>query len=347
MADDVLLEEYNPYGNIQAVVEVSSGACYFYLVGDADTDFGTHSVWVRNLTAAPERLDVEAMRAGQAPLNPRVHTRDPRDTRAPRAADLRVVWLPEGNGAALFERDALLAIIPPWSGVDGFHGYASACVGEGPVAWEIPREGEIVARFREAERFWKAWDDETIWPTARDDLMHWLESALGRHSNYYGIDGGQWPPKAMLRIPRPDGTVLVTAGVSLLPQPGVELYADGWKALRRIELGAVLPLGWPEDSVKRFGAYLSGQSRLPWRGYTWLGPGHTIPCDSWRNREFTAALLVHRHPAIGPIPSGELLGDPVSVLWVLPITEADRQVAIDDGSTVLEGRIGRDRWTRA
>ena len=347
MADDVLYEDVNPYGNIQAVVEIAGDACYFYLVGAPETDFGTRSVWVRNLIAAPDRLDVAAMRRGHAPPNPRAHTREPRGARAPRASELRVVWLPEGNGAALYERDTVLAIIPPWSGAEGFHGYASGCIGEGPLAWEMPPEGELAARFRDAERYWAAWDNEEIWPAAHDGLMRWLNSGLGQHSNYYAIDGGHWPPKAALRIPRPDATVLVTAGVSLLPQPNVEMYTDDWKALHRVELGVVLPLGWPDDMVKRFGAYLSAQSGLPWRTYTWLGPGHTIPCDAWRNREFTAALLVRDHPALGPMAPGELFGDPVSVLWFLPITEAERHVAMNEGSAALQGRLPRDRWRQA
>ena len=52
MAGDVLLEEYNPNGNIQAAVECDSDACYFYLVGDPETELGTRSVWVRGRASA-------------------------------------------------------------------------------------------------------------------------------------------------------------------------------------------------------------------------------------------------------------------------------------------------------
>ena len=347
MADEVLLEDTNPFGNIQALVEVASGACHFYLVAHPSTEIGTKSVWVRNLVPAPNGLDVVAMREGRAPLNPREHTREPRGGRAPRASDLRVVWLPEGNGAALFERDSVIAIIPPWSGSGGCHGYAAACIGQGPLAWELPREPELIERFRDAERYWDAWDTGAIWPGVNDAIIESIESALGRHSNYYAIDGGHWPPKAMLRIPRADGTILVTTGVSLIPQPSVELSSDDWRALRRIELAGMLPLGWPEDAVKRFGGYLSGQSRLPWNSYTWLGERHTIPCDSWRNPEYTAALLVRDHPAAGAVKGVRVLGDPVTVLWFIPITESERQLAVDQGSMELERRLPRDRWLRA
>jgi hypothetical protein len=132
-----------------------------------------------------------------------------------------------------------------------------------------------------------------------------------------------------------------------LPQPAVELSTDDWKQYRRVELGGVLPLGWPDDAVKRFGGYLSAQSRLPWNVYTWLGPGHTLPCDSWHDGPFTAALLVRDHPALEPVTEAELFGDPVSILWFLPITEAERQLAMTEGSATLLQRIPRDRWSRA
>jgi hypothetical protein len=125
------------------------------------------------------------------------------------------------------------------------------------------------------------------------------------------------------------------------------LHTDTWRALRRIELGVALPLHWPDDAIKHFAAYISGQSRLPWRAYTWLGPGHTIPCDSWRNPEFTAALLLRNHPALPTVDAGEQFGDPVSVLWFLPITDSERQLAMENGSAALESQLPFDRWTEA
>ena len=347
MPNDVILEEVSPFGNIQAIVEVDSRTCYFYIFGEERSEFGTRSVWVRNLTAAPDALDVAGMRAGHAPLHPRANVREPNGSRAPRPSDLRVVWLPEGNGAALLERDAIIAIIPPWSGIHDFHGYASACVGDGPYACEMPSEGDLLERFSDAERYWAAWDTDAIWPGESDPLIDALEAALGPQSNYYAIDGGHWPTKAMLRIPRADGTVFVTAGVSLVPQPNVELGLDDWRAYRRIELGAMLPLGWPEDAVKQFGRYISAQSRLPWNEYTWLGHEHTIPCDAWRNPAYTSALLVRDHPAFGTVSPGPVLGDPVSVLWFIPIAEPERQLATAEGSAVLVAQLPKDRWRDA
>jgi hypothetical protein len=343
----VLFEEVGPNGNIQAVVEADEEVCYFYLFGTQETDFGMRSVWVRNHSQAPDSLDVARMRAGAPPKNPKAHCRHPQGLPRPSKEQLRVVWLPEGNGAALFEGSELLAIIPPWSGSNGFHGYARDSIGEGPVAWEIGTHNVLIERIREAESYWRQWEDTNSWPSMQKALLSGIEKALGRHSNYYAIDGGQWPPKAIVRIPRPDSVVLVTIGVSVRPQPEVEMATEQPELLRRIELGVVLPARWPDDAVTRFASYMSGQSGLPWSKYTWLGPGHTIPCDSWQNRSFAFALLQPDHPA-APNPTLEpQFGDPVNVLWLVPNSAAERQTAMDYGGERLTQSLPERRWEQA
>ncbi|MEM9193238.1 MAG: hypothetical protein AAGF12_28950 [Myxococcota bacterium] len=129
----ILLEAPSPHGNAHAVVEADERCVYFYLCG-ANPDFGMRTCWVRNLVRAPEDVDWNVAQQGQAPLNPAKHCRAPLGSALPLARDLGVVWLPEGNGIALYEKSTLLAIIPPWSGTEAFHGYAAEAVGSGPLA---------------------------------------------------------------------------------------------------------------------------------------------------------------------------------------------------------------------
>jgi hypothetical protein len=42
-----------------------------------------------------------------------------------------------------------------------------------------------------------------------------------------------------------------------------------------------------------------------------------------------------------------VLGDPAFVLWFIPITEPERQLAISQGSAALERRLSPDRWLDA
>ncbi len=344
---ETLLEDVGPNGNIQAVVEAHDDVCYFYLFGAKETEFGIRSVWVRNLAPADDAFDIERLREGEPVKNPRANCYHPQGLPAPKPEHLRVVWLPEGNGAALYENDQLLAIIPPWSGVRGFDGYARDNIGEGPLAWELRPENVLINGFREAEAYWKLWDEPGLWASISKPLLASIEKTLGVHSNYYAIDGGNWPPKAMVRIPRKDSVVLVTLGMCLRPQPNVETTTEHPESPRRIELGAVLPKRWSDDAIKEFGRYISAQSNLPWSYYTFLGPGHTIPCDSWQNREFSSALLQTSHPAVPTPALPPQFGDPVNILWFTPISEAEVQMAMDQSSDRLVQTLPKRRWEQA
>jgi hypothetical protein len=191
------------------------------------------------------------------------------------------------------------------------------------------------------------WDGNELWPSIQSSQLSQLEQVFGRHDRYYAIDNDQWPPKAMTRFAWRDRTILVTVGVALRPQPNVEMLTETPERLRRIELGAVLPGSWSEKAVQGFASYISGQSNLPWTKYTWLGPGHTIACESWQNPDHTAALLQYEHAGASQIALERFLGDPVNVLWFVPISEDERQVAISQGSERLKSGLSADRWKQA
>jgi len=342
-----LLEVVNPNGNIQAVVESDGHVCYFYLFSKPETGFGTKSVWVRNHVGAPKLLDPDRPKAGLPPINPASHCRQAQGLPIPCQESLRVVWLPEGNGAALYEDSELLAIIPPWGGTGGFHGYAREAVGDGPLAWALTDTNVLITRFAEAESYWHRWEEHDLWQNTQSSLMEYAEKCLGKHSNYYAIDGMQWPPKALIRIPRGNSVVLLTIGVSLRPQPSVEMSTETPELFRRIELGAVLPLAWSDDAIKQFASYLSGQSNYPWNRYSWLGPQHTMPCDAWQNRRYTFALLSREHPGVPELDLGTLFNDPVKALWFIPLTAQERERAVEHRTEFIGQQISSARWLDA
>jgi hypothetical protein len=172
------------------------------------------------------------------------------------------------------------------------------------------------------------------------------------------IDGGNWPPRALVRYRGPGQFTLVTVGMSLRPQPTVELYTQDPSPCRRIELGLAIDASLVPDDAKRLASWLSAQAALPWQAHTWLGPGHTIGTGNpdvvpaGRSGTRFTAFLLHPSPAGAPaLALPPYRDDPVTLLWAVPVTDAERAVAQEDGSpAVLErltaaghGWVHRDR----
>lgn len=337
--EECVLEELSPNGSVEAYVEQDDRVAYFYLRGAPESEFGVKSCWVRNLDIAPPELDVEGMRRGIAPMLPREFCRHPSGANRLVKTALRIVWFEEGDAAALLEGDEVLAIIPGWSGMGGFSGYARDCIGQTPFSWALEKDNVLHDRVRASEAYWQEWNQPGgLWNAIQTAQCEAYAEHLGTYQNYYSIDGGNWPPKAMLRIERGDAVVLVTVGVCLRAQPTVERYTDHPEDLRRIELGFAQSSKMADHQLMAFARYLSGQSGLPWCHLTWLGPFHTIPCDAFGpDSVFSAVLLVPEASDVPKVLLPAFRGDFVRLLWMVPITETERQFAVQfSGQSLFE-----------
>jgi hypothetical protein len=347
-ASKVILEQSSPNGNLSAVVESDGRVVYLYLFCSEPLE-GQPKVktcWVRNLKAAPKNEQVRVMKTGNPPMLPVAFCKHPDGAAEPIADDLEIVWFEEGDAAAVLEKGDILAIIPAWSGINGFAGYARDCAAEHHLCWPLPPTDVLPERIRRAKEFWSLWDDRDFWTKYRDGLMEPIEATLGRReTKYYAIDGGNWPPKALLLFDLPDCWLLITVGVSLRPQPNVEMHMKDPSPARRIELAVALERSCPSDELMRMANYISGQSSYPWSRNTWLGEGHTFPCDSTPaalgGEEFPAVLLTGKLDGTPQFKLPEFRGDPINVLWMLPITAAERALAMQENSTALLKKLKR------
>jgi hypothetical protein len=345
---EILLEETSPLGTVAAVVEDDGRVVYLYLHYlnlDEDDPQRMKVCWVRNRLAAPRKLDEAAMERGDAPLMPASHCVDPGPGRPLEPDALRIVWLEECDAAALVEHDETLAVIPWWSGTGDFSGYARDCLGQGPFAWELSPDNAMHERIVAAAEFWNLWDDEDLWQRWRDERIAVMENTLGEHSKYYAIDGDEFPPRALLRFDLPDRYVLITVGVSLFCLPRVDHYFDDPSPHRRIELAAAVDRQCPETEVNRVGQYLSAQARYPWNHFIPLGHGHTMPCDSlpamFDSRRFESVLFSQTMPGTPQFELPDFRGDRTNVLWLVPISQRERDFAKKSGSGALEQQLIR------
>jgi hypothetical protein len=369
--DEVLLFETSPYGTLDAIVQHDGRVVYFYLgdSGRGQSDerpagrFGMQACWVRNLVPGPYVLNEEEMKAGVAPLLPRTHCTSTEPGSLPRVDDLKIVWFEEGNGAALVEQQsdgqpATLAVIPPWAGMEGFHGYARDCAAESPLCWPMPANPNLQHRIDRAAKFWssfsatpdpftslqseilKAYGDHFV--PATSSAMRPEDGALTNSENestdesiaqpkYWAIDGGLFPPRGLAHYRTPQANILATVAMSLCPQPTVELFSQAPSQDRRIELAIQLPPDTSHDELENVAKRISSLAAYPWQQFSWFGHGHS--CEFLNVLPDSAQALFVQDRVCHPQRSIEMpifRGDPVKLLWLIPLN-SNRKPLIQTG----------------
>jgi hypothetical protein len=259
--------------------------------------------------------------------------------------DLELVWSEEGDSVFLLEQNRFLAAVPGWAWSaefkkNGFAGYARDCSQESRLCWPLVGEGlknleDDLIQFREC---WHSWDSNP-WPGYQAAILGACTSMFGKESKYFGIDGGEWPPRFLARFDVGDKTVFLTGGMSLRPMPRVDSYTNEPGRLRRVELGMAISRDFKIDEGAVAGA-LSGIAEFPWRNYTWLGEGHTTGWQGFgKSSPFSAGLLSRSLPNAPKLSLPDFRGDPVTVLWITPITSNERELAQKKGSAELLKRL--------
>ncbi|HJY58528.1 MAG TPA: suppressor of fused domain protein, partial [Streptosporangiaceae bacterium] len=164
---------------------------------------------------------------------------------------------------------------------------------------------------------------------------------------YWDASAGKQPLVGVTERPpgaRRPYTVLSTVGMSAQRMPVVEQVLDDPSGYARIELAVATTL--PSAQAARVFLWLA---TYPWHAVTWFGPGHSV---RWYHEPSTfplggaaeAVLLLDSPAALGggepPDLSGFAFGgDPVRWLWIVPISERDRQLAKERGSSALVSRL--------
>ncbi|MBE8727473.1 suppressor of fused domain protein [Flavobacterium hungaricum] len=331
----VLLELRSPSCPITAIVEQDNRTAYFYLFGDND-DFRVKSCWVRNLAAAPEQIEEKLMEKGVPPMLTTEFCKFPEGQERLNENNLEIVWLEEGDGAALLENGEILAIIPSWGGNDGFFGYARDCKGEGHFAWELSADNEMHQRVKNAAAFVKAWDeDENPFQLLQPEILNYYDEIFGQSDKYYGIDNSEWPPKGLYVYEGAEKIVFATVAVSLRPQPKIEMYFENSSEINRIEIGIILRAGLTHDQINSVASFISGITAIPWDYITFLAQGHTVEFNTTAAGKFKYGILTNKLKVL-PQMNIPVLGDLKTLfLWIVPISSSELEVVKESGSQEL------------
>lgn len=340
----ILAESWSPSCRIQAFVEESDTCCYFYLWFNAGLENAyMKTCWICNTGKAPGKMDVDAMEDGMAPAMPGEYVKHDADGIRLNREKLSIVWFEEGDAAALLEGDTLLCVIPGWSGYQDFPGYSRYALGTTPYAWELTQAEQVLgARVSKSREFWNFFEGK-YWGDVQQMHMQVLEDFFGKYEQYYAIDGGKFPAKALISGVRDGVHYGITAGVSLLPMPQVEQYfQEETSDFRRIELGFAASEAQSDICTKMY-SYISSISNIPWREISFLGHGHTIACDVIEG--FSAVWLLDSRllPQIDAPAYPDFMGDKINLLWLVPLKEEEfgkiKEIGTERALELLEGRL--------
>ncbi len=341
-----LLESLSPYGSRRVTVEYDGLVTAAYLHDDTSAISAT---WIANHRPAPQVTDQARLEAGRAPLMPAAWTTRPAGRPPLQAEALEALWFEEGDGVAVLEHGRPLAVIAGWSDMDrGLPGYSRDVIGQTPFGWSLDGAMEGLApRLDRSRAYWRWRKSSEGWSQFTQALLGHLETRLGPGGQYWDASAGQEPVVGITErppTPRRPYTVLSTVGMCCQRMPVVEQVLDDPSGYARIELAIATTL--PSAQAARVFLWLA---TYPWHAVTWFGPGHSV---RWYHEPSTfplggggeAVLLLDAPGSLaGPPPpnlSGFAFGgDPVRWLWLVPISESDRQLAKERGSATLVGRL--------
>ncbi|MRX39015.1 hypothetical protein GJU43_06990 [Flavobacterium sp. LC2016-23] len=336
---EVLIEERSHSCPITAVVEQDNRVAYFYLYGDNE-DFGMKCCWIRNLMEAPKELEEKLMEKGIPPMLTKEFCKFPEGQTKLNRNNLEIVWLEEGDGAALLENGEILCVIPSWSGSGGFYGYARDCIGTGDFAWEFTEENEMHKRVERSLEFLKLWDNDTNpFGFLQPEILEYYDEIFGKSEKYYAIDNSEWPPKGLYVHEGHEKIVFATVAVSLRPQPKVEMYSENPGKMNRIELGMILKSGLKNDQINTIASWISGTTAIPWDFVTFLAENHTIDLHANVSKKFNFAVLTNQLNVLPKIKLANYRGSNTNFLWIVPISLREREEMIQSGVEAVLSKL--------
>lgn len=356
-SDDVILAETSPWGNMTAFVEDDGETVYFYLygpdnvlpMGESPDDWsGVRHCWVCNRVPIADGKDlapaIADMQAGRAPVVPAPYCARPATPLELDPNQLKVVWFESADSAALVYEGAVLAVIPPWAcpSFGDVAGYAKECAQSGFIGLRPLEEVDALIKQRvdAAVDFWEFWSEPEMWKIYLNRRLETLEEHLGKHTEYFALDGERFPFRGVAVFEQDDKVIFITVGVSILAQPRVELSMDEPHQYRRIEMGIALDKAFVHKvGTERIALSIGVMASRPWDKLCWIRSGSTVDCDIVAHAEpfslFDSALMCDGGLGIPEIEFADYRSDRITILWAVPISQSEKAFLRDNSLSEL------------
>ncbi len=321
-----LIHSCSPCCPIEAFAEQNDQACYFYLWQNPGTPEAAMSAcFVCNTADQSHQIPLEEWKQDPSgpPMIPYDQVTHSPDGLTLDEEKLEIIWTMEGSGAGLLYEGQLIAFIPEWAAHESFPGYSRYIKGETSFGWEMTQARKHLEEVIQAGReFWGNMEGN-YWPDFQKGQLDSLEAFMGKLDQYYAIDGGEFPPRALATGQKDGMRYGITLGMSLLRQPMVEsFYQERTPDFSRVELGFACAKEREAEFMPTLHV-LAGIACLPWQKITSLGHGHTVKLDTIEG--FAAAWLLNAN-LLAPGASPEYqkaFGERVNLLWMVPITQEE------------------------
>ena len=336
MDKNIICNAYFPKTDTHALVQEENDCVYLYMYIRPNTpDQEIRASWVRNYGPAIDGVDKKSIDTEKQPRMPLKACSHPQGAPKFKPEDLSLVFLEDGDGVALKEKEEIMAVIPGWASSGEFTGYARDAVGTSPFAWELgtPKDNDIFSQIHSAEKYWNDILHGNAWNEYRDTHISDIEKHYGKHTEYLAVDNGDFPPKALVVVEKKDVVYLFTLGMGVLAMPTVEMCTQNPSEYRRCELAmGITPAIWKKDRDQIL-AYMSGISDIPWNYTTFLADGHTVLFDiKPYQTHFSNAMLLDGEINFSEKMFNNFRGDKLNVLWIVPITKVQQEYAEENGN---------------
>jgi len=325
----------SPLVDLSAQVVVENDCSYLYVYPNNPSVANTvRCCWIKNHVTVADNYSPEAdMKKGLQPKVPTNHCAFPNDLSFLDIETLELVWGKEGYTAFLFENNTLICAIPYWAD-QNFSGYSKFSCNEEFSGIPLTlgnEENEMFKKSKEAKAFWKQ-DFSLLWQDYQDSYLNELEEKYGKHINYYAIDGGHFPPKALVVFKKDNMKYVLTMGVGLFPQPKVDMHFDIPQDYAFFELGFCYSSHLTFDESTVF-SQISSITSIPWVYNTFLAHRHTVDIQV-DAAHLHGVLISDKSAQVAEFQ--KLTEDNINLLWIVPITEISYKRLTDDPSDYSE-----------
>lgn len=321
---NILLAEKSPYCPIEASVEADGDAVYFYLYVEKKLEERTiKQCWVRNLTPAPSlEADYYSQDDGGLMLLPESHCRYPQGQPSLNLSEIKIVWLENGNGAALLEKGEVLAIIPSDCNSIYCPGYARDCIQESTACKVLSEHSILLKEVEVAQIKWREWETHpNPFYTQLPEIVAKYTEILGNPTHCEILNKDEWPP-IKLYTRNDQLQVFTTAGMSLHKQPkGSVSRAD--LPYDYIELGLLLENTFSSSLRKQQIRWMENLTVYPWREITRLKEGSVVKFDALDHKRFSMVLLTNQLDALPKVNLPKYKGKEAALLWLVPLSNSE------------------------